>query len=276
MSNYFERHSLVLQKAITALIAIILLLIVSLVVIESRDRYSFHKQVKDIEEMMATDSVATISQDTTMLVDVKSAESIPNRLTAEDMLKIYESSSGLLTANGLTYVVTLIVALLAALLLYRIQEVGALVRKNQRLEDNVKLHHEHAAAYNEILTRLESMYDLTMIVSSLTMLENVINNVSSSKEDLYVKIGTICSRMSIILDKVEDSEKDIFFRSKGFEKSEKDILETYIKDTQDELERISKGLNNGETQIYENVDSIRMRLDEVDDFLNKMLVQSEV
>ena len=220
--------------------------------------------------MAATDSVVTISQDSTIIEVVNTPEDTSNRLSVDDMLKIYESSSGLLTTNGLTYVVTLIVALLAALLLYRIQEVGVLVRKNQRLEDNVKFYHEHAAAYNEILVRLENIYDLTMIVSSLAMLENSYNSGSTQKEELYAKIGSICSRMSIILDKVEDSEKDIFFRSKGFEKSEIEILETYVCDTQDELERVSDGLKQGTSKIYENIDSIKIRLNNVEVFLSKM------
>lgn len=268
MSDYFERYSLSFQKVTIVLIAIILLLIVSLVVIEGRDRYSFYKQVKAIEEMATTDSIISINQDAIKIDNVDDGEGIAKCLTVDEILKIYESSSGLLTANGLTYVVTLIIALLAALLLYRIQEVGALVRKNKRLEDNVKLYYEHAAAYNEILTRLESIYDLTIIVSSLTVLGN--NSDSTQKENLYAKIGSICSRMSIILDKVEDSEKDIFFRSKGFEKNEIEIMETYISDTQDELERVSDGLIKEKAKIHENVDSIKIRLDIVETSLSEM------
>ena len=256
-----------MRKVVSFFPAIILLLLFAIVVIESCDRLSFRHDINDILTRSVMESSSdTLSKDTLLVHPM----SIIN-YSSEDILKAYEKSNGLLSSNGLTYIVTLIVALLAALLLYRINEVEVLIHKNEKLEENVLSYYSHATALNALLTRFESVYDLTMIISSLEIVDSSLSEESADKKEMvHKKIGTICSRISILLEKVDLEYLDFLIRIHSLDDAEREILETYLNDSKEELNRISSGLKNRGVIIHSVVDLLIVRIEDIDEKLDRI------
>ena len=249
---------------------IVLSLIVGALVIESCDRFCYRKGINRVSGL---DTKACL-EDSLEITDTLKANVLIEGYSTNDLLRAYETSSGLLSANGLTYIVTLIVALLATLLLYRIEEVEHLSRKNEKLEEEAKSYYVHASAYNELLTRFESIYDLTMIISSLVLVKDTIDKNTKDEQRVLEKIGSICSRVSILLEKVELVHYGVFARIAALEKAEKEIIETYLKDTQDELNRISSLLKKGKAPIFENVEALSNRLSAIEIVLDRIPIRN--
>ena len=261
--SFFHKHSFSIPCVV------ILSLIVCVVLIETCDRSAFRNKVNYLTGIIMEDTVLCHFADTLNAVSNPSGIEVQTGISALELLKAYESSAGLLTSNGLTYLVTLIVALLATLLLYRIQEVESLVRKNKRLEDEITSLTKYSSSYNNVLIRLESVYDLTMIISSFTLIDETLGD-NSNKSKVYTKIGSICSRISIILDAFKDEQDGFLLQLRRIRSGERQILNMYLADTQDVLKQVSKSLKDVGQDIYKNVDAIEKRLKTIEYLIDKI------
>lgn len=161
-------------------------------------------------------------------------------------LDILSKSDGILSANGITYLVTLIVALLAALVLNRIGEMEDLVAKNKQLEENAVVFYNHSARYNHILTRVESLFYIAIIIddvlTTLRARQNGKTNEENPSDPVLKEIGVLSSRLSITMSQLENLMND---RQEGidfFTPGEKSLLLSYLDDTAGQIEK-AKGLS---------------------------------
>ena len=137
-------------------VILILLAIISGSCVQIIDRRAFHNYVIDeakrevdylvkkpttyvtdsngiSESHVFTDSVSSIT------ITNYNTNSAPNTKLHEDsVLDIISKSDGLLSSNGLTFCITLIVGLLATLLLLRIEKIEQLIEENKGLLDKNK------------------------------------------------------------------------------------------------------------------------------------------
>ncbi len=299
-----------LVKVIVGLVAIMLVLVV-------HDRYVFHAQIyrnaqTEVNVFNKTNTscpyickcryhIDSISQskNVSSYVQIVNADSIyltgncnscPNTLyiKSEDtpsLINLMKDVDGLISSNGLTFLISLIVALLIALVTDRIgamekfrsemiieREKGKeklkkdleeqIEKKNKEIENIIDKKtndvikqtrkktadlYSHLADYDMLLARVESLFNLSITIGNVTTFMLSQDNDSTDKKNtLLEEIGTLCSRLSLLCDPIEDvfngSEKRIDYLSED----EKNILLTYLADSKAELEQSRKKLKDNE------------------------------
>lgn len=191
-----------------------------------------------------TDLVTTCSNDIKNRTLVAKANSIPSHQVVPDIekqsledIKYFASECHtLLDSNSITFLVTLIIALLAALLLNRIEKIENLIVQNRKLVNrNEEIKQEttdfinRSIKYNILLVYTESIYNIAIMIDNLTEIMCLQNDPSFSM------IGVLCSRFAISTDKLDEMLDDK--KITPLSQTEKHILFTYIDDTLGLLER---------------------------------------
>ncbi len=159
-----------------------------------------------------------------------------------------------LNASSITYLVTLIIALLAALLLNRIEKIESLVHRNQLLEEQMNYSILKSTDYNILLTRIETIFNIVAMIDNLSALNNGDNS----------QIGVLCSRISILSEKInEDFRLNKLRRLKKIHDEEKQILMAYIDDIIGIYKRTSDNLRKNGAAIQKNVDKRRLDMEDI-------------
>lgn len=222
--NTFE-HKMV-QGIVFTILAFILLLFLTGIV----NSCAIHRKVTDMVTV-CTDSIKARNSTIEECESThKARTSTIGKQSLEDIKEFALECHSLLDSNALTFLVTLIVALLAALLLNRIEKIENLVIKNQELvHRNEEIKQEttdfisRSVMYNIFLVYIESIYNLAIMIDNLTEIICLQTHVN------FEKIGILCSRISISTNKLDEilDNKEITSMSE----KEKQILFTYIDDT---------------------------------------------
>lgn len=168
-----------------------------------------------------------------------------------------------LNASAITYLVTLIIALLATLLLNRIEKIESLINRNESLEKEIINSVSRSAEYNIFLTRIETVFNIASMIDNLSV-------ISSD----FSQIGVLCSRISILLENIND---DFIHQRKlqmlqRLHKEEKRILMMYVEDTIGLLGRASNTLGTKEARIKTNVDKRLMDMDQIKDRIEILII----
>ncbi len=271
------------QRFVKYLVRIIITLIFLMLVLVVHDRYVFHKQVYDcaITEINAhkkayADSAAldslnrsglfvdTISKpvqisafssdarnhnEMSQTVNINNPN--PIKQITEDITSTIDTlkdTDGLISANGITYLISLIVALLIALVSDRVIEMEKLMTETRVLNANLekempilkKLNSEtqkeiqwiktnntsfysHSTNYNNLLNRIESLYNHT-IIFDITLSSTGVNDKTLDVIDL------LNSRINIIYDSIMNRLDNKEYRLDYMTIDEKSLLSTYIED----------------------------------------------
>lgn len=313
------------QRFVKCLIRIIIALIVLMLILVVHDRYAFHKQVYDnaITEINAhkkayADSAAldslnrrglfvdTISKPVQISAsssdlrnhnEIKQTVNInsnidPIKQIAEDVYSTIDTlkdTDGLISANGITYLISLIVALLIALVSDRVIAMENLMRnltdkkadmeKNiqiqisqldkiieektqQKLNSRITMFSTHTTNYNNILNRIETIYNHTILID---------NTISSAgiNEKTPALIGLLSSRINLIYDDIIARFNDNKRRLDFITSDEKLLLGTYLEDALLCLKDTLNTVNNNkallkmvEDKIY-LVEEIRDKIDAI-------------
>ena len=198
----------------------------------------------------------------------------------ESLLDVLSKSDGLINTNGLTYCVTLIVTLLASLLLYRIETMDKLVEENRALVYNskeiqteTKSYYTHVINFDNILTRIESAYNMTMLIgNTATMLLHARTDDESTH--ISTNIAHLCTRLSLLCSEIDDRLNRRKSRVDFLSVDEKSILDMYLEDAHDALKRslslatrfrvidlctIIEGNINSVQDILEAIDEIELK-----------------
>lgn len=197
-------------------------------------------------------------------------------LHEDSVLDIISKSDGLLSSNGLTFCITLIVGLLAALLLFRIEKMEQLVEKNKDLlKENEELQGWTKSRYKvfNILTRIESAYNFSITIGgmSLTLLHTA---DPSAKIDISTSIGALCSRFSNICSQIEFRLNKTETRIDVLTKDEKNIIDMYLEDTIDALQRCLSNVNNCSIpDLSRIIENIIYSIEDIKDIINSIEVK---
>jgi hypothetical protein len=274
-----------------------------MLVVVVRDRYVFHNRVYDIavseiteRQMPCADPVIFDSlNDKKIYTDtIKTQESNPSSSNARNLNKISQTGTdnnsapishikedvislidelkdtdGLIGANGITFLISLIVALLISLVSDRViamedlmrqfhelsaetmkytKEMPRIIKLNnetqkeiQRIREINTLFYVHTTNYNNILNRIESLYNHAILI------DNTISSIEVNEKTSEV-IGLLGSRINLICDEIIDRFNNSKLKLDFISSDEKSLLETYIDDTllclQEDLKEINKKENN--------------------------------
>ena len=242
-----------------------------------------------------------------------------NNLNDPEKLKRVRES--LMSVNTITFLVTLIVGLLASLLLYRIDRMESLVNKYKKLlEKNKEIESKISADRKSIQDLLEkneglesrisddskSIQDLLnenkglesqisnyisknigfdvmlLHATDIHFLVNLMNTIAiqipviEDNNDKFEEVGDICSRIVPIAYYIQIAldRKELSFTKTTIEK--KEILNTYVDDILDLLERISSSIKKTQrSRIYENVDKIYNQMHDIQEQIKKIPIEDE-
>ena len=180
----------------------------------------------------------------------------------ESPLDILSKSNALLNANDLRFCITMIVSLMMSLLLYRIEKMETLVEQNKALKEDILSYYTHTSKFDNFLTRIESVYNLTITIGNITI------SMPKDSTDLSIPeyIGGLCSRLSKMCSEIDSCQNQRKSRLDFLTKNERGILNTYLGDTLGELERIINGIENCELKsiIKDTINDVENIKDLVD------------
>lgn len=290
------------------LIGLILGLLVLMLVVVVHDRYVFHKFVynKAVCEVALlkkakkscpcsckcrhyVDSIAKPLQNRSsaevantnnirQTVNVNSNSSSLSKVVedASSLFSLMKDVDGLISANGLTFLISLIVALLIALVTDRIgamEKFRVDMRKEREEEkknlnnylkeqiekkdsetketiekaiedvynktkDKTTLMYNHLTNYDMLLTRVESLFNLAITIGSVTRFMSLIPVYNTKiKKSFSEEIGTLCSRFSLLCDSIGDIFNTSEIKNDNLSKYEICILYTYLLDAKVELKK---------------------------------------
>ncbi|MBO7111140.1 MAG: hypothetical protein J6W18_04245 [Bacteroidaceae bacterium] len=297
-----------------------LFLIVVMTFFVVRDRYNFHKNVIktanycielifDEQLQKVTENNPECNADSIFCIK-KGFQQIENSLDLKynhnnpikdkydynkELLEVLEKSDGLLSANGLTFLTTMIVALLAALLLYRLDDMEKLSAETKIMKNEIKDKHDkidktvkglgdfnikinsyynHTVKYDYLQIRIESIYNLSIIMGNVVMALSP-DNTSEFNESTLRQVGILCHRLSKMCRQIELQLHDPTNRLDFVTQEEKNILDTYIEDSLGELEgnrAIAKKINNpGLNNMMQNQIN---RVNDIREILNDVEIQT--
>ncbi len=307
-------------------------LIAIMLVIVVRDRYVFHNRVYDIAvseikdrqtpraDPVIFDSLNNrkLHTDTIKLQKTNSSSSnkenfneISQSVTInnsdpishikEDIISLIDElkdTDGLIGANGITFLISLIVALLISLVSDRViamedlmrqfhdlsaetmkytKEMPQIIKLNnetqkeiQRIREINALFYIHTSNYSNTLNRVESLYNHTILI------DNTISSIEVNEKTTEV-IGLLGSRINLICDEIIDRFNNSKLKLDFITSEEKSLLETYIDDTllclQEDLKEINKKGNVALSTIIQ--DKIYL-VEEIRDIIGTIEVREEI
>lgn len=275
---------------------------------------AFYCSMDSVNNATISDIDKQISTSNSIIVINKPSDDQDNQPYSKSLLYVLSQSDGLLNANGLTFCVTLVVSLLAALLLYKIDtndklieqnrtafketekiiqqktkviqkeiekyknETSELKKENKKLKETTQiikseytLLYDHTAKFNQLLVRIESLYNLTILIGNLSV------SLLTGKEannNLLENVGTFCSRLSLICREIDDRLNNQDCRLDFLTKDEKEIINTYFEDAIGELMRVQDtakriGSNDLISIIKNNTSSVKNIMDMIDNIQMK-------
>lgn len=277
----------------------VVVLIMSMIVVEAYDRFTYQSVIarSKIEACNSIPNLSAADIDT-----VKAIDQITN-LSAIAIAKsesgqgtdLTDNLDGLLSSNGLTFMVSLIIALLIALMTHQADKVQKYLEMSQnwfaslddkiqekvnstgkqlsedfdnRVEEIVKIRKEikkfssHQRLFNQLLNPIVQIHNLSTIIS--------IRSFDTSNQD-KTTIGGLCSRVSIEIQKTCERIRSVRQMAEPYEEDEIAILTTYLEDAHSELKRAAKKVDMSlinelvkdiellEVQIYRQLESISCR-----------------
>ena len=134
----------------------------------------------------------------------------------------------------------MIVSLFISLLLYRIEKMEKLLEENKALKEETYSYYTHTAKFDNILTRIESAYNLTIIIGNITI--SLSQNVTNQR--ILENIANLCSRLSLISGEIESRLNHRESTLDYLTDDERGILNTYLEDTLEELKRVHQRIVN--------------------------------
>ena len=309
------------QRFVIYIIRTIIVLIFLMLIIVVHDRYVFHKQVYDsviseinTQKKAHADSIAldslnrrglfadTLSKsvqisasssdarnhnEMSQTVNINNLDPI-KQITGDitSTIDTLKDTDGLISANGITYLISLIVALLIALVsdrviamenkMMEIHELKTnLMKYDKEMPEMIKLNSEtqkelqlikfasnHTINYNNILNRIESLYNHTILID-ITLSSAEVNDKTSDIIDL------LNSRINLIYDGIMNRFNDKKYSLEFVTSDEQNLLSTYIADAlyclNEDLKAVLK-MNNDDLQniIQDKIDIIEEIKDKVD------------
>lgn len=281
-SNYRKNGE---QRFVKYIIRTIIALIILMLIIVVHDRFVFHKQVYDSAiseinaqkkahaasatldtlyrrgifedtiskpvQISASSSDARNHNEMSQTVNINNPD--PIKQITEDITSTIDTlkeTDGLISANGITYLISLIVALLIALVSDKVLAVGKqmslvndLIAKSdnyiqeqiselddkiedkiqQKLKSNTILIYNHTTNYNNILNRVVSLYNHTILID-ITLSSAEVNDRTSHVIDL------LNSRVNLIYDGIMNRFNDKKYSLEFVTLDEQSLLYTYIED----------------------------------------------
>lgn len=314
------------QNFIKCLIGIIIALIALMLIVVVRDRCVFHKKVYDValseintHKKTHTDSTAldslnkrgafadTISKpvqisasssdasnhnEISQTVNINNPD--PIKQITEDVSSIIDTlkdTDGLISANGITYLISLIVALLIALVSDRVIAMEKLMREmndlrvdiektmqmqisqlddkiEEKTQQKLKSSNNHTTNYNNLLNKIASLYNHIILID-ITLSSAEINEKTSGVILLLnSRINIICDD---IKDRVNNKEKNLDFITSD----EKSIIFTYVEDARDCLESNLKKLKVDDI-LYNPIQDKMYLVEEIRDKIDSIEVQENI
>lgn len=189
----------------------------------------------------------------------------------ESLLDVLSKSDGLISSNGLTFCVTLIVSLLATLVVYKIETNEKNIKETILKE--VSYRYISASKYEHLLIRIESVYNMTMLIgNTATMLLHARTDAESTH--ISTNIAHLCTRLSLLCSEIDDRLNKHKSRVDYLSTDEKGLLDMYLEDAHDALKRslslatrfrvtdlctIIEGNINSVQDILEAIDEIELQ-----------------
>ena len=209
-----------------------------------------------------------------------------------DFAKLRIARESLMNANTITFMVTLIVGLLASLLVYRIDKIEQLVKKNERLfkkikglvSENARIKRDNQNLKSEINKTANDINDISKAVKfdvipmyvenihSTANLMNIITHIMISQHSSdFRQIGYLCSRIELMIYRIHESldREELSFSKVNLGK--KDILNTYLDETLGILDEISSTIKKTNSKIYNNIDTLYHQMKDIKDKIDKMI-----
>lgn len=186
------------------------------------------------------------------------------------LFNLMKDVDGLISANGITFLISLIVALLIALVNDKIGEMqkleGQLNKQITVIEDNLNsrlreqiggeikkestILYNHLANYAMLLAKVESLFNLSITIGSATKFLFLPVEDRKVSNSLAEDVGTLCSRLSLLCEPIEDILDGRKGRIDYLSEDEKNILLTYLADAQNALEVSRKTVKENQNLQY--------------------------
>lgn len=253
------------------------------------DRCKFHELIKDtaieetkkVKKSIIKDTVAYVMlpadkktyNDTTNIIRQFSVSNHISKMSScrncdsndVSLLDVMTKSDGLMSANGLTFCITLIISLLATLVVIKIETNERVIK--EIIERETASQYINTSKFNHLLARVESIYNLSIIIGNSAILLR--QNGNENNEIIAINIGNLCSRLSPICNEIDDRLTKRGSRLDSISMEEKDMLNMYFEDTLGELRRsmsFAKHTNNTDLciiirKVIQSVESIKETID---------------
>lgn len=226
--------------------------------IQIYDRYMFHEQIKEIAiketkkrcnnaVKVTSDSVKKLSEKHMCkeFIEKNKQISIFNHIFNNSSDRNYDSdevslldimtkSDGLMSANGLTFCVTLIISLLATLVVIKLETNDKVIKET--IEKEIASRYINTSKFNHLLARIESVYNLSIIIGNIAILLRQDGN-EGENVIISTNIGNLCSRLSPICKEIDDRLTKRESRVNIISTEERKMLNMYLEDTLGELKR---------------------------------------
>lgn len=219
------------------------------------------------------------------------------------LLDALSKSDGLLSANGLTYLVTLIVALLASLLLTKIDAMEKAIESNKKLKENIskleekvsqslakieeqeknfsefkvkiESYYKNITNYDHILNRIASAFNLSVMISNVTTSLSIQREPEENRR-IAKEAGVLCSRLSLICEQIDTKILDYLTTD------EKSILNAYLEDALSALysckgsaKKINEYLENIIEHLVNIIDDAIVSINAIKDGVDNVEVRDE-
>ena len=211
-----------------------------------------------------------------------------------DSVKLKITRESLMNANTITFMVTLIVGLLASLLVYRIDKIEQLVNKNERLFEkinnlvskNVTLKKDNQNLKKKIDKAADDINDISKAVKFdiiLTYIENILNTAYLMNNITHIvisqglldfkQVGHLCSRIDPIRHRIQETLNREELPFSKITLGKKDILNTYMDEILGILEETSSSIKNykkTKSPIFNIIDTLKREMKDIKDKIDKM------
>lgn len=276
------------RGATKIVICFILIAILCVCCIQIYDRYVFHRHIQDSVRIYAQTihgehiyQIPSCGAKDSMCINRANSLAPSNydcqnsHYALESLIDVYSKSDGLLSANGLTLIVSLIVSLLASLLLYRIEKMEKLVEKNRKLEEKTQSYYSRITKFNTLLSRVVSIYNLSIIIGNVSMALSPYKREEENKI-ISEEIGSLSSRLSRICSQIESRFNERKYKLNYITMEEKNMLDTYLDDATGELERSINVAYRMEFDHLENIlKNKRILIEDIKDALKMVEIEEE-
>jgi len=208
-------------------------------------------------------------------------------LNASDLADIKMAKKDLMSANTITFMVTLVVGLLASLLVFRVDKIDNLVNENkmivERNEKIVKRNEEIEEKINEatndiskiikfdiIFPRVESIHHIVYIMKTIT------DFLRSQNIEDFKQVGGLCSRIDPLIYRIQESlnKQGLIFSEVTSEKREN--LIAYIDEILLLLKEISATIKETKSLIYNNIDVLFLQMSRIKDQIEMIPIEKKI